>query len=358
MKEAKKRVLIVEDSPTMQMLLKKIIEEDPRLEVIGIACDGKDAIEKVEYYKPDVITMDLFMPRIDGFEAIRRILQNHLIPIIVISGKYKKEDVEMSYKAIEAGAISILEKPPSLSDPNYKKIVRNITKSIFAVANLKIIRRIKHHINDENILQSYKKIETYHKGGKIRCLAIGASLGGPQALRELLSNIPKNFPIPIFLVQHISKGFTQGFADWLDSFTELTVLIPKDNDIARAGHVYVAPDEKHMKILKDNKICFTTHPNTSLMPSVSELFLSIANTYGSETLGIILTGMGSDGCQELLTLKNKGAITIVQSEPTCIATGMPGSAIKLKAARHVLALEEIAPFVKKIISCQYQIPIY
>ncbi|MEC7838495.1 MAG: chemotaxis-specific protein-glutamate methyltransferase CheB [Chlamydiota bacterium] len=342
----KVKVLIVDDSATMQNILKKIIQNDSRLEVIGIANNGEEALKMISKKRPDVITMDLFMPILDGFSTTKKIMSSNPIPIIIISGGYKKEDVQLSFKAMEAGAITIMEKPPGLTDPNFQYISRRITSTIFCSAEIKLVTRRF----PKPLQQSESKIHTRNRSD-IKAIAIGASLGGPQAVRRLLSELNPSSPVPIFVVQHISPGFTQGYAEWLNHSTPLRVVIPSHGEKPMGGTVYIAPDNKHMTIDKFGNISLSdTATLFRCKPSVSVLFASVADFYGKQSIGVLLTGMGDDGSKELLTLKEKGSITIAQNKATSLAFGMPGTAIQLGGAKHVLSIEEIAPFINQIIN--------
>lgn len=341
MRKEKTKVLIVEDSESVQLLLRKIIEDDPQLEVIGIASNGKEALQFLETTPPDVITMDIMMPKMNGFDATRKIMSTNPIPIIIISAKYKSEDLKTGFEALEAGAVVILEKPPGIKDPSFPKIAKNIQTTIRSVDGLKLITR-KHHKQKPPL--SLK--ETYRSPCEI--IAIGSSLGGPQALKELLSGLPEDFSTPILIVQHISQGFGIGFAEWVQRNTKKRVLIPKNQEIIEPNTIYIAPDNEHMVVKKNGVIHLeNSDPVKNLKPAVSKLFSSVNDTYGKKAAAILLSGMGSDGANELLILKNSGALTIAQDEESCLAFGMPGEAVKLNAAKEVLPLEEIAPFLIK-----------
>lgn len=344
MKDSKSqiRVLVVDDSQVAQALLTHILESDQSIKVIGYASSGVQALELLNTIKPDIITMDVVMPQMDGFEATRKILQTHPIPIIIISASYKKENVEKAFLAIEAGALAILEKPKGPLDPTYESSKKNIIETVKLMSEIKVVaKRFPIAANTKPSLKG-KLTDTNQETRKIEAVAIGASLGGPQALQAILSRLPKSFPVPILIVQHISEGFLEGFADWLQSITELTVKIPANNEEALPGTVYVAPEKMHMQISKNSKITLINEPPIQgIRPAISRLFHSMAETFGPNGLGLLLTGMGKDGAEELLTMRQHGAITIAQNKESCILYGMPEEAIRLGAAQYVLSLEEI-----------------
>lgn len=342
------KVLVVEDSLVVQLLLKKIIESDPLLEISGIVSDGMQAVECVRKDPPDVITMDIVMPKMSGLDATRMIMMEHPVPIIIISGKYTKEDVSIGFEAMEAGAVSIMGKPPGITDPAFSAIAATIQKTIRSVAGVKLISR-RPHLKSAYSTDGYRNLTV--GSTTIEAIAIGTSLGGPQALKEVLQELPATFPLPIFVVQHIAEGFGNGFIEWIDSQTPLKVVAPKEGETPKPATVYVAPDNRHMIVTKEKKIgLLAGAPVNNLRPAVSVLFSSINETYGAHAVGILLTGLGSDGSKELLAMLQQGSITIAQSEETCIAYGMPGSAVKLGGAKYILSLQEIPLFLLKLLN--------
>lgn len=335
------KVLIVEDSTVAAELLAHIINSDPNLKVIGHVENGEAALEFINKETPDVITMDIVMPRMDGFEATRRIMQIKPIPIIIISGIYKKDDLSKSFQAIEAGALEILEKPISILDSRYHQIAEYLIRTIKTVAEVKLITRRYSKEKAQGLVE--EKIQIKKWLGVPEAIGIGSSLGGPQALQLILSEMPSFFPIPIFIVQHISSGFTKGFVDWLADHSPLKVHIAEHLAVAQPGHIYVAPDNKHMGVSKGNVINLVdSFESNKLRPSVGHLFRSMAETYGPNSIGVILTGMGKDGSEELLLMKKKGAMTIAQDKDGCIMFGMPKEAISIGAASLIVPLSEIA----------------
>lgn len=339
------KVLIVDDSPVARDLLTFILESDPKIKVIGYAVDGLDALSKLHYLNPDVVTMDLIMPKMNGFDATKEIMKTLPVPIVIITSSYHSDEIEKSFKAIQAGALAILPKPAGPYDPNYSVMAKEIQETVLLVAGLKLMR----HREPIQIATLKKKQETAILPNKIfsaEAVAIGASLGGPQAIAHILANLPDTFPIPIFIVQHISIGFVNGFVSWLKKVTHLQVTLAEDQQIAQPGWVYVAPETKDMEISSGNVISLKSPSSSTVHPSIGPLFASMAKAYGPRCIGVILTGMGRDGAAEMLQMKNAGAFTIAQDESSSIIFGMPKEAIALGAVKRILPLTEIAPTLK------------
>ncbi len=344
------KVLIVDDSSVSRDLLAFIIDSDPDLKVIGFAHNGEEAIQFLKHQTPDVITMDIVMPKMDGFETTRKLMQLHPIPIIIISNSYKKEDTQKSFMAIEAGALAILEKPRGPNDPCYPETAKAIIDSIKLMAEVRVITRRPYFKPQEQAKAvDIKPSQEVMLLSGIEVVAIGASLGGPQALEVVLSKLPPDFPVPIYIVQHIASGFIHGLANWLNAACTLQVKVAKEGEIGQPGYVYLAPDKVHMEVRKGNQVVLIDEPpEGGLRPAVARLFRSIAESFGPHSIGILLTGMGKDGADDLLTMKQRGAYTIAQNEETCVIFGMPGEAIKLGAAQRIAPLEEIPQLLCKI----------
>lgn len=340
-------ILIVDDSRVTRDLLTFIAESDPQLNIMGYANDGEEAIKFLENNKPDVIIMDIVMPKMNGFEATQHIMKTHPTPIIIISGIYNREEVAKGFEAIKAGALAIIEKPKGVGDSQHIEMAR------FVIQTIKVISEIKLHIG-KNVFEAPSKVSesiarvaatpppSPYAKRKINAVAIGASIGGPQALCTILSKLPASFPAPIFVVQQISAGFIQGLVNWLSESTTLKVSLAKHGEKASPGNVYVAPDNVNMEILEGNIINLTQkHEAEENSPSISKLFNSIAKTHGNASIAVLLTGLGKDGARELLKLKELGAVTITQDEETCVVFELPQEAIKLGAATNIESVQQI-----------------
>jgi two-component system, chemotaxis family, protein-glutamate methylesterase/glutaminase len=341
------KVLIVDDSPVATALLKHILSSDPQIEVIGTASNGEEAIVFAETEKPDLITMDIIMPRMDGFQATRKIMEANPVPILVVSASVKREEVNKTWRAVEAGAVGVLEKPSyadmGVPDGNAAKLVETVK----VMSQVKTVRRWKKTSENDQIASSQKILKQDRAKKEIKIVAIGASTGGPQALKQILSQLPKSFKLPILLVQHIAAGFTEGFANWMNTASALPVHLATDGEQPRPGHVYVAPDSHHMKIGRNGKISLSADADDNgIKPSVASLFRSVAEVYGSHAIGVLLTGMGRDGANELNLMKIKGAITIAQDKQSSMVFGMPGEAVKIGAAKYSLSPDKIAEMLE------------
>ncbi len=344
------RVLIVDDSAVVRDLLKHILSSDVEIVVIGEAKDGLEAVELVAKHKPDVVTMDINMPRLNGFEATRQIMEKNPIPIVIVTASWDPNDVGKTWLAMEAGAVAALEKPRYSTEEDYKKSSENIIDTIKLMSQVKVVRRWSP--NKIRNLQSETPTKI-HNGLTVRphgIVAIGASTGGPPVIKELLEALPSDFPTPIVIVQHIARNFTTGFAEWLDQSTSLNVRVAKHADRLEPGVVYVAPDGLHMKVDFSSHVVLTNDPpENGLRPSVSYLFRSVASVFGNRAIGILLTGMGRDGANELKILKDKGAITIAQDKETSVVHGMPGEAIKIGGASHIAPSHKIAGLLLRLV---------
>jgi two-component system chemotaxis response regulator CheB len=340
-------VLVVEDSPVVQLLLKHIINSDPQLRVIGTANDGEEALAFFSSGKPDVVLMDIHMPKMDGFDTTRKIMETHPVPIIICSATMKREEVDTTFRALDAGAVAFVEKPVGLADRGFDLMVRELIQSIKLMSEVKVVKRRARP----------PVVETAPAVAKppapIQIIAIGASTGGPPVIQTILAGLPQNLPVPVLIVQHIAAGFLDGMVDWLNKTTSLPVQMAAHGHKAQPGQVYLAPDGFQMGIGASGRILLSQDPpENELRPAVSYLLRSVANACGANAVGVLLTGMGKDGAAELKLLKDKGAITIVQDAETSIVHGMPGEAIQLGAATYVLPPPRIAATLATLVNQQ------
>jgi two-component system chemotaxis response regulator CheB len=353
MEKEKIKVLIVDDSPVAQNLLKYIIESDPDLKVVGTAKNGDEVFEILQHTRPDVITMDIVMPRMNGFEVTRRLLQKWSLPVIIVSEYYNRRDVDKCFRALEAGALAILEKPKGIKDPLHLAMACSFVETIKAMAHVKLPQWSKNFPKEsptelEKLKEKQSVTELFPKGEKlpkkVEAIAIGASIGGPAALAIILKDINHRFPVPIFLVQHISGGFISGFVDWLSRNSALHIQLAIDGDNPKPGVAYIAPDQCHLEITSEHKIRLVkSKPENGHCPSIGHLFKSIVDIYGDKSVSVLLSGMGTDGVQELLYVKEKGGFTIAQDEATSVMFGKVREAIQVGAVKTVLPIQKIAP---------------
>jgi two-component system chemotaxis response regulator CheB len=342
------RVLIVDDSTVSRQVLIRILSSDPDLTVIGEAADGATAIRMAATTKPDIIVMDILMPVMNGFDATRTIMENFPVPIIIVSAIEDPKEVGVIFHAMQAGALACMKKPSGPGSPAFDLDARDLIQTMKSMAEIKVVRR--RSLAPASIVPVLKRTPVTKIGKSQRkIVAIGVSTGGPAVLHEILSHVPKDFPLPIVIVQHIAGGFYEGFSDWLGSVSGYPVRLGTDKCPLLPGIAYIAPEGHQTGIDSLMRIRFLgTEPENGLRPSVAALFRSLAENWGKETVAILLTGMGSDGARELRLLKDKGALTIVQDKESAVVYGMPGEAVRLNAAAYVLSPEGIADLLRQI----------
>jgi two-component system chemotaxis response regulator CheB len=338
------KVLIVEDSPVVRDFLVHVLSADAELKIVGTARNGEEALDAVQRYRPDVITMDLHMPKMGGLEATRRIMETTPTPIVIVSGSSDARELAATFQAVEAGALTVMATPKGMGHPQHASTSKALVQAVKLMSEIKLVRRWPRAHNGTAAL--LPEPSSAAAPARIRLLALGASTGGPPAIQAVLGRLPKAFPLPILIVQHMTATFTEGFVEWLRPTIALPIQMARNHEIMRPGHVYVAPDGYQMKVSYGDVIVLTTDPPESgSRPSASYLFRSIAEVYGGEAMAGLLSGMGRDGAQALRLLREKGAITFAQDEASSVVHGMPGEAIRLHAAMHVLPLDKIADMV-------------
>ncbi len=344
------KVLVVEDSPVVCNFLVHILGSDPGIRVVGTAIDGEEAIEAVQRLRPDVITMDIYMAKMDGLETTRRIMETHPTPIVIVSSIINPRDVEMTFQATKAGALAFLPLPAGIGHPEHETTARELVQTVKLMSEVKVIRR---WTQSQRVSPASRPPEIYGKilPRRVSVVAIGTSTGGPPVLNTILAGLPENFPAPVLIVQHISSGFSQGFVEWLAQSSALALKLAEHGEHILPAHVYIAPDEFQMEVENGGKIALIRgEPENGMRPSVSRLFRSVAEVYGSSAVAGLLTGMGRDGAAELKLLREKGAITFAQDKESSAVHGMPGEAIKLDAAMFVLAPQEIISLLTNLVS--------
>ncbi|KTD09421.1 chemotaxis-specific protein-glutamate methyltransferase CheB [Legionella jamestowniensis] len=342
------KVLIVDDSKVTTQLLRTVLEEEPNIEVVGCAGDGVEAVRLTKQLRPDLVTMDIFMPNMDGVEATRKIMQHCPTPIIILSSYVSDNESKIVFNALQAGALSIIEKPKRIQGEGFSKIRRQLINSIKTLANVHVVPRKLRQELKPTVIQVTKTAAIYN------ILALGTSTGGPTALGSILSALPENFPLPVVVVQHIADGFLSGLVSWLQQKSKLVMEIAQDNQTLLPGHVYFAGDGAHLVITKGDRTPVATlegsAPIDYFKPSITVLFSSLAKNYPGTAIGGLLTGMGRDGAEGLLLMKQANCLTFTQSEATSVVYGMPAAAVSLNATEQILDLEKIPQFLATIIS--------
>ena len=346
------KVLIVEDTLVGQGLLKGLLAEDPRFEVVGIVGNGQQAVDFVARQAPDVVSMDIYMPVMDGVEATRIIMQKTPVPVVIVSGFYEPSEVKMSFSILEAGALTILPRPYGPGHPQYLQTARNYRNTLKMMSEVKVITRRATKpasVDTDQRVSKFSDIDLSNPGNSTyKIIAMGASAGGPQALQAILERLPKNFPLAVLIVQHIDAHFAEGYCDWLNSTSKLPVRIARHGELLLPGHAYLPPGDHHLGLQREGIVAVTKHPaEKGLRPAVSVLFNDINTVYGKNSICILLSGMGADGAKELKMLRDTGALTIAQDAGSALVHGMPGEAIRLGGAVKVLSPEEIAKEILK-----------
>jgi two-component system chemotaxis response regulator CheB len=339
------RVLVVDDSALMRKLIPLILERDPDIEVVGTAMDGAFALRKIAELRPDVVTLDLEMPRMDGVETLRSIMRNAPLPVIVFS-THSKEGAYSTFKALALGAIDFVAKPKDAAAGHLDPVAYELVEKI------KVAKRAG---GPKTIPKLEPELPAQHKNHSRlalppnRVIAIGISTGGPNALQYLLSQIPGEFPSTFVIVQHMPEGFTDMFARRLDECCALDVQEAKSGDLLLAGRVLICPGNRHMMVRRmprgEMAILSDGPPINGHRPSVDVLFHSVAQEFAMTAVGVQMTGMGDDGAEGLGAIKAAGGMTIAQSEETCVVGGMPRAAIQKGYANKVLPLDSIAGYL-------------
>jgi two-component system, chemotaxis family, protein-glutamate methylesterase/glutaminase len=343
------KILVVEDSSVVAELLTSIFNSDPKLRVIARARNGAEAVNAVAHYKPDVVTMDINMPIMNGFEATRSIMETNPTPIIIISDIFTEGDIATTFRAIESGALMAVSKPAGIGHPKHEEDARALVQAVILMSEIKVVKRWP---KSEKLSHPADTFLTLPRvpAANVGLVAIGASTGGPPVLKTILSALPANFSTPLIVVQHMAAGFIRGFAEWLAQYCRLPVHVASNGEVALSGHVYIAPDGAQIRIDAGGRIILVGDCGEhDFCPSVSVCFHSVAENYGKKAVGILLTGMGKDGAQELKLMKKAGAITIAQDEISSIVFGMPGEAIKIGAAQYVFNPQQISEFLKGLV---------
>ena len=342
------RVLIVDDSRVTQEFLTYIFSRDPSIEVVGFADDGSEVLDIIKSKHPDVITMDIHMRRVNGFDATRLIMENAPTPIVIVSESTRAKEETFLFNALEAGALAVVARPPGIGVAGHNAAAREMIRTVKMMSEIKLVRRLVKPPKKQAAEPKYIPFTPRPK--EIELIAIGASTGGPPVLLKILSLLSPDLPVPVLIVQHISQGFVEGFSNWLSSATKFPLHIAEHGQQTTPGHGYVAPDGFHMGIGSDKKIVLSNQaPENGLRPSVDHLFRS-AQKFGTQAVGVLLTGMGKDGAAELKILKDAGAFTIAQDEASSVVFGMPGEAVKIGAASCVLAPEEIGNLLNNLLA--------
>lgn len=358
------RVLVVDDSAFMRKVISDILNSDPEIEVVGTAKDGVEAVELVQKLQPDVVTMDVEMPRMNGLEAVRKIMEIRPTPIVMLSA-LTREGSKITFEALEAGAVDFIPKPSGSISLDIRKIGEEIIKKVKHAAKAKVVKKLT-TISKPKVTPTEVKEETsvpqmpsttteelMVPDSKLKemCVIIGSSTGGPPVVTEIISKLPKKMP-PIFVVQHMPPGFTKLFADRINQVSKLNVKEAEHGERVMPGYVYIAPGDYHMLLTKRGDNVYISLDNqmpkvNGTRPAVDITAEAVANVYGGKAVGVILTGIGKDGAYGFKKIKEKGGKIIAQDGKTCVVFGMPKAVIELGIADAILPPSEIPKAIVK-----------
>jgi two-component system, chemotaxis family, protein-glutamate methylesterase/glutaminase len=330
------RVLVADDSATARQLLRAILEKDGDIRVVAEAHDGAEAQALVQQVRPDLVIMDVHMPIADGLQATKEIMVRAPTPILIVSAASPR-DVDLSLSATQAGALMALPKPGNPAASGFDEQAAELRAMARAMANVKVVR----HWSVSDRPQRIERRKALRAAPAL--VAIAASTGGPAALRRILMDLPRTFPLPVIVVQHIAKDFTAGFAEWLAGSCALHVKLALDSEMLKPGVVYIGPDNRHFGVTEDGRVRLTRDPPISgFRPSATHLFESAGRAYGPRLVAIVLTGMGADGAEGLAQAHAAGAYVIAQDEASSVVYGMAAEAVRRGAVDVIMPVDHIA----------------
>jgi two-component system chemotaxis response regulator CheB len=335
------RLLLVEDSAVQREFISFVLEEAGEFEIVGAAVDGEDGVTQAQSLRPDIILMDCNMPKLDGVQATRSIMETMPTPIVLMTAS--PVESEFTFDAIKNGALAVVSKPPAFGSPTFDRVAGQLVRTVRLMSEVKVVRRWPARTPERSA--GAPAAATPPRNG-IQLVALVGSTGGPAVIAEILAAIGPGSRATILIVQHMSEGFIAGFASWLSARTGISVQIAQDGAPTQRGYAYVAPDGVQMGIDANGRITLATDDDADgFRPSGNYLLHSVAHSYGPRAMGVLLTGMGRDGAAGLLELQHTGGLTVAQNEETSIVFGMPGEAVRLNAAAYVLSPEQIARLI-------------
>lgn len=348
------RVLVVDDSAFVRKVLTQMLSRSPFIEVVGGARDGQEALEMVERLRPDVVTLDLVMPVVDGLEFLRRQMSVRPLPVVVCSISH--ESGAAALEALELGAVEFVQKPTALATDRVYEIAEELLAKVKAAGAATALRRAI----DRPVAATGP---VAGNGGahpapiasdQTDIVVIGISTGGPQALRQVIPRFPADFPVPIAVVLHMPIGYTELYAARLNEISALNVVEAKDGDAIRAGTMYLAPAGRHLSFRRDSDGTVRAHldvrpSDTAHRPAVDVLFRSVAEIYGPRVLGVVMTGMGNDGLVGSTHIKETGGRIVTEAEASCIVYGMPRAVVEASLSDRVVTLNEMASAIMEMV---------
>lgn len=370
------RLLIVDDSALMRQTLRQMVADNPDICVVGEAADGREALQLVAAQRPDVITIDVQMPVMDGLETIEQLMAYYPTPVLVITASLSRYDADITFKMLDAGALDIMEKPQLSNAQSYEHTRRELIRRIKLLARIKVITHLrgrrraslnspyqeKHaeqqsartrnqHLWIANNIRPHTRGSVSNETQNVprSVVVIGASTGGPRVVRQILAGLPQSFGAAVIVVQHIALGFGAAMADWLAANCALPVRLAGEGEQLSAGTVLVAPEYQDLLIRHDGSVHLSSRPLLLQRPSIDITMQAAAEIFGTRTIGILLTGMGRDGAVGMHSIRRVGGYTIAQNEASCTIYGMPRAAIELNAVDAVLSPEEIIITLKRLV---------
>jgi two-component system, chemotaxis family, protein-glutamate methylesterase/glutaminase len=349
------RCLVVDDARAFRALLRQILSTAPGVEVVGEAANGREAVTLVRALRPDVVTMDVHMPDLDGIGALEEIMRVAPTPVVVVSAEAGAGPQRLSFRALEAGAVEVLAKPRDPGTPRFARDAEAIRQAVRAVAGLVLVGRRRPAPRPPAAPGEPARATAARPARELAVaaapvlLAVAASTGGPAALAHILARLPRTLAAPIVVAQHLSPGFDAGLASWLASTTPLAVRLAEDGAALAPGTVYLGPDGRHVAVRGGRIRLEDDLPVHGFRPSGTHLFASVARELGPRGAGLVLTGMGSDGAAGLALLRRAGGWTAAQGEATSVVFGMPRVALETGAAAHVLELDDIADAIVSLL---------
>jgi len=344
------RVVVVDDSAYVRKVVREILSRSPFVEVVGTARDGREALDLVEQLDPDVVTCDLIMPELDGVGFVREQMQRRPVPIIIMS--VAKETAEAALTALDAGAIDFVQKPTALASEKIFEVSAELIEKVKAAGKI-ALNRIPTAPPPPSTVTSEPAI-TVAGSHSVDMVVIGISTGGPQALKRLIPQLPEDFPVPVVMVMHMPVGYTEMYAAKLNELSRLEVREAAEGDEIKPGLVFLAPAGRHLTLKRDASGKVVTHLDARPFdmlhkPAVDVLFKSAAEVYGNRVLGVVMTGMGSDGKQGAGWIKSQGGLIFTEAESSCVVYGMPCSVVEAGLSDKSIALENMAHAIREVV---------
>jgi two-component system chemotaxis response regulator CheB len=340
------RLLVVDDSPAIRAVIRAMVEGDAGIRIVGEAGTGGEAVEMTRALRPGVVLMDVQMPEMNGIEATGRIMASVPVPIIAFSAFTLGTETKASIEMLAAGALDVMAKPDLAGAGAVEECSRVLRKKIRSASRVVVVRHLR---GPDPMDRGRGEPAGPSSRTRFEALGVGASTGGPTALRDLFSALPADFPLPILVVQHITAGFTAGFVAWLRQHTPLDVRIANEQDHAVPGSILIAPEGRQLEALPGGEVRATSRkPRGVHLPSADTLLSSLASATGGKCIGVLLTGMGSDGAEGLLDIRRAGGFTLAQDEGTCIVYGMPREAVRRGAVHRSMAPASMAQLLLRM----------